>query len=142
MHKLIECFWFFINSKPLTYFCYKRYFIYSLLFDIFWNYRLMMKTHFLQKFLRVQSEFPFVQLSLQSNTFSPSSKHFQSATSSGSLSFFFSWKSLTPTLNMKNSGDFDPISKCLLRKKNYLLIFFWQNVFIGIASKGIYFLVS
>ena len=30
---------------------------------------------------------------------------------------FFSWKSLTPTLNMKNSGDFDPISKCLLRKK-------------------------
>ena len=89
MHKLIECFWFFINSKPLTYFCYKRYFIYSLLFDIFWNYRLMMKTHFLQKFLRVQSEFPFVQLSLQSNTFSPSSKHFQSATSSGSLSFFF-----------------------------------------------------
>ena len=52
---------------------------------------IMMKSHFLLRSFLVQSEFPFVQLSLQSNTFSPStvtSSDFFSVKSSTSSSFF------------------------------------------------------
>ena len=84
----------------------------------------MMKTHFLQKFLRVQSEFPFVQLSLQSNTFSPSSKHFQSATSSGSLSFFFV-KIIDTNIKYEELWRFRSNFKMSAPKKEYYLLIFF-----------------
>jgi len=50
---------------------------------LFFSKIIMMKSHFLLRSFSVQSKFPFVQLSLQSNTFSPST-----VTSSD---FFFLW---------------------------------------------------
>ena len=54
---------------------------------------IMMKSHFLLRSFSVQSEFPFVQLSLQSNTFSPStvtsSDFFFPVKSSSTSSSFF-----------------------------------------------------